>query len=149
MPAAVAIELGISLSRYYQLRTEYLAACAQGRAETWSPCLSGGAHHPAWSPEVLALLKKLLASKPPSSYSACASELHRRLDFKTDRASVRRWAIQNQLAPDTRHKAAPKPLKPKAKSNAAMTTGKNASHHFWPLITSSNSKPPTACSTNS
>jgi len=27
-PATVALELGISLSRYYQLRTEYLAACA-------------------------------------------------------------------------------------------------------------------------
>ena len=59
----------------------------------------------------MALLKKLLASKPPSSYSAAASELLRRLDFKTDRASVRRWAIENQLAPDTRYKAPPKPIK--------------------------------------
>jgi hypothetical protein len=57
------------------------------------------------------LLTKLLSSKPPSSYSAAASELHRRLDFKTDRASVRRWAIQNQLAPDTRYKQKPLPVK--------------------------------------
>jgi hypothetical protein len=131
MPAAVALELGISLSRYYQLRTEYLAACARGRAETWSPCLSGGARHPAWSAEVLALLKKLLASKPPSSYSACASELHRRLDFKTDRASVRRWAIQNQLAPDTRYKAAPKPVKRWQARDLGALWQYDASPHAW------------------
>jgi transposase InsO family protein len=37
--------------------------------------------------------------------------LLRRLDFKTNRASVRRWAIQNHLAPDTRYKPTPKPVK--------------------------------------
>ena len=60
---------------------------------------------------MVALLTKLLSSKPPSSYSAAASELHRRLDFKTDRASVRRWALAHKLAPDTRHKTQPKPVK--------------------------------------
>jgi len=34
------------------------------------------------------MLAKLLSSKPPSSYSAAASELHRRLNFKTDRVRV-------------------------------------------------------------
>ncbi len=53
-------------------------------------------------------MEKLLTSKPPSSYIASASELYRRHDFKTNRASVRRWAILNQLAPDSRYKAAPK-----------------------------------------
>jgi hypothetical protein len=57
------------------------------------------------------LLTKLLSSKPASSYSACASELLRRLNFKTNRASVRRWAIQNHLAPDTHYKPTPKPVK--------------------------------------
>ena len=37
VPATVAAELGISVSRFYQLRTDYLLACAQGRAATWSP----------------------------------------------------------------------------------------------------------------
>ena len=37
--------------------------------------------------------------------------IHRRLNFRTNRASVRRWALQNQLAPDTRYKAPPKPVK--------------------------------------
>jgi hypothetical protein len=35
--------------------------------------------------------------KPPFSCSAVASELHRRLDFQTDRASVRRWGLANKL----------------------------------------------------
>ena len=103
--------MGVSLSRFYQLQGDYLRACAQGRAGVWSPGLSGGNHQPDWSPEVSALLTKLLTSKPPSSYSAAASELHRRLQFETDRASVRRWALEHKLAPDTRYKAPPKPIK--------------------------------------
>lgn len=52
----------------------------------------------------MALLTKLLSAKPPCADRAGASELHRRLDFQTDRASIRRWAIANKLAPDTRYK---------------------------------------------
>jgi hypothetical protein len=110
-PEGAARELGISLSRFYQLRTDYLRACAQGQADSWSPGLSGGDHDPDWSAEAAALATKLLGSKPPSSYSAVASELHRRLHFQTHRASVRRWALAHQLAPDTRYKASPKPVK--------------------------------------
>jgi len=88
-----------------------LRACAQGQAQTWSPSLSGGDHQADWPADVLALLQKLLSSKPASSYSACASELHRRLNFQTDRASVRRWAMGNALASDTRYKPIPKPVK--------------------------------------
>ena len=110
-PKAAALELNVHLSRFYQLRTDYLRACAQGQASLWTPQTSGGDHHPDWPLEATALLSKLLSSKPPSSYSAAASELLRRLDFKTDRASVRRWAIEKQLAPDTRYKPLRKPLK--------------------------------------
>ena len=116
-----AAELGVSRPHFYKLYSQYLRACAQGQAGAWAPTVSGGNHQPAWSDEALALLKKLLSSKPASSYSACASELHRRLNFKTDRASVRRWAIQNQLAPDTRHKAAPKPVVPKEAEGMIIT----------------------------
>jgi hypothetical protein len=106
-----AKELGLARTRFYELYADYLKACVQGHAATWSPGLSGGDHHPAWPEPVTALLTKLLSSKPPSSYSAAASELHRRLNFITDRASVRRWAIEHKLAPDTRYKAPPKPVK--------------------------------------
>ena len=88
-----ACELGLSRPRFYKLYSQYLRACAQGQAAVWSPGVSGGDQQAAWSAAVLALLQKLLASKPPSSYSACASELHRRLNFETDLASVRRWAL--------------------------------------------------------
>lgn len=106
-----ARELGLSRTGFYKLYSQYLRACAQGKAAVWTPGLSGGNHQPQWSAAVIALLAKLLSSKPPSSYSAAASELHRRLNFKTDRASVRRWALAHKLAPDTRYKTPPKPVK--------------------------------------
>jgi len=130
-PATVALELGISLSRYYQLRTEYLTACAQGRAEAWSPRLSGGDHHSDWPLDAVALSTKLLAAKPACSYSAVASELLRRLNFKTDRASVRRWAIKNQLAPDTRYKAARQPVKRWQARDYGALWQYDASPHAW------------------
>lgn len=108
---AAAQELSIHPSQFYRLRTAYLRACAQGLAANWTPGTSGGDHYTDWPTEVSALLTRFLASKPPSSYSAAASELHRRLNFQTDRASVRRWALQHNLAPDTRYKRPPQPVK--------------------------------------
>ena len=131
MPEAVALELSISLSRFYQLRTDYLLACAQGRAEIWSPGLSGGDHHPDWSTDAIALATKLLSSKPPSSYSAVASELHRRLNFKTNRASVRRWALAHQLNPDTRYKPVRKPVKRWQARDYGALWQYDATPHAW------------------
>jgi hypothetical protein len=108
---AAAAELGLAHSRFYKLYSQYLRACAAGQAQTWVPRVSGGDHRPDWPSEVTALLTKLLSSKPASSHSACASELLRRLHFPTTRASVRRWAIENRLGPDTRYKRTPKPVK--------------------------------------
>jgi hypothetical protein len=71
-PEAVALELGISVGRFYQLRTDYLLACAQGHAETWSPGVSGGDHHPDWTAEVTDLITKLLSSTPPAADGAAA-----------------------------------------------------------------------------
>jgi hypothetical protein len=130
-PKAVALELGVSLSRFYQLRTDYLLACAQGGADTWSPTLSGGDHQPDWSSEATALATQLLSSKPPSAYSALASELHRRLNFLTDRASVRRWALAHQLAPDTRYKPTPKPVKRWQARDYGALWQYDASPHAW------------------
>jgi transposase InsO family protein len=109
--AAAQAELQLSKTRFYELYSDYLRACAQDRAHLWTPGTSGGDHHPDWPPEVTAQLTRLLSSQPPSSYSACASELRRRLNFKTDRASIRRWALENHLAPDTRYKKPPQPVK--------------------------------------
>jgi transposase InsO family protein len=129
--AAAAQELGLSRTGFYKLYSQYLRACAQGQSAVWSPGVSGGDHQPAWSAAVLALLPKLLASKPPSSYSACASELHRRLNFETDRASVRRRAIENHLAPDTRYKSVPKPVKRWQARDLGALWQYDASPHAW------------------
>lgn len=47
------------------------------------------------------LLRKLLSSKPPAPYRFAASEVHRRLGFAMDPATVRRWALEHQLAHPT------------------------------------------------
>jgi len=72
-----------------------------------------------------------LLQAPPSSYSAAASELHRRLQFETDRASVRRWALEHQLAPDTRYKASPKPVKRWQARELGALWQYDASPHAW------------------
>jgi hypothetical protein len=118
-------------TRFYEFYAEFLGACAQSRDQTWSPGLSGGDHQPAWPAEVLALLNKLLSSTPPSAYSACASELHRRLNFKTDRTSVRRWAIENKPAPDTRCKNPPKPVRRWQARDYGALWQYDASPHAW------------------
>ena len=130
---AAAQELNIHPSQLYRLRTDYLRACAQGLAARWTPGTSGGDRYPDWSVEVTALLTRLLSSKPPSSYSAAASELHRRLNFQTDRASVRRWALQNHLAPDTRYKRPPQPIKRwQARDYGALWQYDATPHPFLP-----------------
>jgi hypothetical protein len=126
-----AQELQLSRSRFYQLYSDYLRACAQRKADTWQPGLSGGDHHPNWPVEVTTLLRKLLSSKPPSSYNAAASELLRRCRFKSDRASIRRWAIQNKLAPDTRFKKTAKPVRRWQAQDWGALWQYDASPHHW------------------
>jgi hypothetical protein len=93
-----AQKLGLSRSRFYELYGEYLKACAYHRQSTWTPSVSGGDHAPDWPTEVQTLLRKRLSSKPPASYSFAASEALRLHAFKVDRAQVRRWAIEHELA---------------------------------------------------
>ncbi|HOW68233.1 MAG TPA: hypothetical protein PK256_23370, partial [Verrucomicrobiota bacterium] len=80
------------------LVVDYLDACAHHRQHLWSPGVSGGDHAPDWPPQVEALLRKRLSSKPPASYSFAASEVLRLCGYSLDRAQVRRWAIANHLA---------------------------------------------------
>lgn len=128
---AAAAELGLSFSRFYELYSDYLRAVAQGQADLWTPRLSGGDHAPNWPVEVSATAKTLLSSKPPSSYSALASELLRRHAFKTNRASVRRWAIEKKLAPDTRYKQPPKPVHRWQARDLGALWQYDASPHAW------------------
>jgi len=108
-PAQAAAEFGVSRSRLSVLYASYLAACAQRLAHRWLPGISGGDQRTVWPPDVLALLRKLLGSRPPASYSFAASEVHRHHALPLARATVRRWALANDLAPDSRQRKPPEP----------------------------------------
>ena len=124
-------ELHLSRSRFYVLYADFLRACAQRRQRSWVPGSSGGNHHPPWSGDVCDLLRKLLRARPPASYSFAASEVHRRHQFKLDRASVRRWALAQGLAPDTRHKAPRKPVRRWQVQQVGQLWQYDASPHRW------------------
>ena len=87
--------------------------------------------HPGWPPAVTARLTKLLSSQPPSSARAAASDLHRRRNCQPARASVRRWARHNHLAPDTRYKPSPKPVKRWQARDYGALWQYDASPHAW------------------
>ena len=102
-------EHGVSRSRLYVLYAGYLRACARRGQSSWVLGHSGGNHHRPWPSEVCDLLRKLLGARPPASYTLAASEVHRRHNLQIDRASVRRWALKERLAPETKYK---KPRQP-------------------------------------
>jgi len=94
---SAAEELGVSRQRFYKLYKGFLAALGKRSAQTWTPGKSGGNHRPAWPENSRLLVEKLLKTHTP--YSAVASEVLRRFGLKTDRATVRRFALAPQLAP--------------------------------------------------
>ena len=96
--AQAAAQLSLSLSRLYALATAYSTARTRKNSPLWTPGASGGDHATAWPQPVMDLLKKRLACSPPCPYSFAASEALRLHAFKLDRAQVRRWAIEHQLA---------------------------------------------------
>lgn len=93
-----ASRLRVGRTRFYELYSDYLRAAADRRADLWVPGCSGGDHAPEWPPQVEPLLRKLLTARPPAPYRCAASEVHRRLGFPIDSATVRRWAIAHKLA---------------------------------------------------
>ena len=124
-------ELDLSRSRFYVLYAGYLRACAECRQRSWRPGHSGGNHHCRWPLEVTALLRKLLNARPALSYSFAASEVHRRHQRKIDRASVRRWALAQGLAPDTKYKPPRKPVRRWQVQQIGQLWQYDASPHRW------------------
>lgn len=124
-------ELDVSRSHFYRLYADYLRACVERRRRSWKPGSSGGNHHPAWSPEIIELLRKLLGSRPAASYSFAASEVHRREGVKIDRAAIRRWALATGLAPDTKFKRPPKPVRRWQVQQIGQLWQYDASPHRW------------------
>ena len=95
---AAADKLGLGRTRFYELYGDYFRAAARHHEEHWTPGTSGGDHAPDWPHGTATLLRKLLSTKPPAPYRCAASEVHRRLGFLIDPATVRRWAIAQNLA---------------------------------------------------
>lgn len=124
-------ELDLGRSQFYLLYSDYLRACAERRQRGWQPGHSGGNHRSAWPAEVLELLRKLLRARPPASYSFAASEVHRRHGVKMDRATVRRWALAQGLAPDTKYKAPRKPVRRWQVQQIGQLWQYDASPHQW------------------
>jgi hypothetical protein len=128
---AAAKKLGLSRSRFYELYSDYLKACAYHQQSIWTPSVSGGDHAPDWPVEVQALLRKRLSSKPPSSYSFAASEALRLCGFKMDRAQVRRWAIEHQLARPKPMRSLPAALRRWQRSQIGELWQLDATPHRW------------------
>jgi hypothetical protein len=89
--------LGISTTRLYELRGEYLKAKAAGIAVSWRPGLSGGNHAAPWEERITAFLRAAIAGG--YSYAFAASEVERQFGVTLARSQVRHWAIREGAAP--------------------------------------------------
>jgi len=93
-----AAELDITVRWFRTLYGRYLKACAQGDEASWKPGRSGGNRQRAIPEEVAELWRRMLSTDPPAPYNFIASEAFRRFEFRTDRATARRWALDQGLA---------------------------------------------------
>jgi hypothetical protein len=128
---SAAAHLGISRRRLYQLYGDYLRAFALHRQQQWTPHPSGGNHAKAWPVAVTELLRKRLSSQPPCSYSFAASEALRLCGFKLHRAQVRRWALQQGLAPRPPAPRSQAPVRRWQRSQIGELWQLDASPHRW------------------
>lgn len=126
-----AEELELSRSQFYRLWSQYLEAVGRGEQDQWAPRTSGGDHRPEWPAAVRDLCERLLHSRPPCSYSLVASEVERRLGIHMDRATVRRWALDHGLAPDTSWKPTAKPIRRWQTQKVGQLWQYDVSPHRW------------------
>jgi hypothetical protein len=90
-----ARELGVSRSRLFDLRRQWLHATLRG--VEWAPGVSGGNRHARWPDEAVAFLRSALSGTEHYSYAFAASEMERLHGFRADRSQVRLWAVRNGL----------------------------------------------------
>ena len=69
---SAAARLGVSRTRLYELRTDYLKVKAD-----YMPKASGGDRREDWPPEVVDFLKGFLPVQSPPNYQLVADELER------------------------------------------------------------------------
>jgi hypothetical protein len=123
--------LGLSRRGFYKLWSRYLAAYGPRQHRDWAPGTSGGNHARPWPAEVVALLRKRLSCTPPASYSFAASEVLRLCGFQLDRAQVRRWAMENALAPARPARRPKAPVRRWQCSRIGELWQLDASPHRW------------------
>jgi hypothetical protein len=87
-----AIHLGVSRSRLYELRTDFLRD-----KNHYSPQASGGSHRIPWPAKAIALLETFLPLQSPPNYQLVADELDRLCDFKRARSNVEAY-VKEHLA---------------------------------------------------
>jgi hypothetical protein len=83
---SAANRLGVSRTRLYHLRTDYLR-----NQPGYQPKASGGDRRKAWPPEVVDFLKGFLPLQSPPNYQLVADELERLCNFKRARATVKSY----------------------------------------------------------
>jgi hypothetical protein len=126
-----ATELGISTRRFRQLYQSYLEAVAREQADSWTPGISGGNRQRSIPEAVAKLWRRLLTVQPPSSYSFAASEALRRFEFTVSRATVRRWAGEQNLQICKQRKRDPAPVRRWQCSQIGALWQLDVSPHAW------------------
>jgi len=129
--AQAGAQLDVSRSRLYSLTTAYNTARSRKQQPLWTPGASGGDHAAPWPQPVIDLLKKRLACSPPCPYSFAASEALRLHGFKLDRAQVRRWALENNLAHAVPPKRVLAPVRRWQRAQIGELWQLDASPHRW------------------
>ena len=127
--AQAAKKLGVSRSRLYAIRTEYLKAKASGTLQGWMPGLSGGDRAEGFPPEVCAFLRAAILGG--YSYAFAASEMLRLFGVGTTRSTVRHWAISEKLAGEPRPARTPAHVRRWQMSNVGEIWQLDASPHRW------------------
>lgn len=100
----VAVELGITARRARGLYADYLRTVGEGSEAAWESRLSGGHREKIIPAEVMDLWRRMLTVDPPAPYAFAASEALLLHGFHVDRATVRRWAIQEGYAHEVKRR---------------------------------------------
>jgi len=124
-----AERLGVSRSRIYTLRTEYLRAKAGGRLQGWMPGRSGGDHAPEMASGADAFLRDAL--REGYSYAFAASEAGRLFGVGMTRSGVRRWAHAEGLACASRPARTPAHTRRWQRADIGEVWQLDATPHQW------------------
>lgn len=120
------LALGISRSRLYQLRHEWLSA---GKRLTGPG--SGGTQRANYPPEVAGFILRYLTECRPPNFAQLADELQRRFTFKRDRATLAAYAAAHHSDLHTAAKPGPKPRRRWQRTRSGELLQHDTSPHIW------------------